>query len=120
MADHNQTRLADALERARASARREVVQSAELRRGERELLLARGYLQEICKGWYLLTRPTQQPGESTAWYAAFWDFLAVYLDERFRTDYCLSAIPSLEVQIGANIVPRQVGRRQLYFPADDN
>jgi hypothetical protein len=108
MPNQHQVRLADALERARKGARREVVQSAKLSRGDRELLLARGYLQEICKGWYLLARPTQQPGESTAWYAAFWDFLAVYLDERFRTDYCLSALPSLEVQIGANIVPRQV------------
>ena len=108
MADQHQTRLADALERARARMRRDVVQSAALRRGDRELLRARGYLQEICKGWCLLTRPMQQPGESTAWYAAFWDFLAVYLDERFRTDYCLSALPSLEVQICANIVPRQV------------
>ena len=108
MANQQQTRLADALERARASARKEVVQSAGLRRGDRELLLGRGYLQEICKGWYLLTRSTPQRGESTAWYAAFWDFLAVYLEERFRADYCLSALPSLEVQIGANIVPRQV------------
>ena len=108
MADNRQTRLADALAHARASARKEVVKSASLRRGDRELLLKRGYLQEICKGWYLLTRPTQRPGESTAWYAAFWDFLAVYLDARFRNDYCLSALPSLEVQIGANIVPRQV------------
>src|SRR5258706_3799404 len=108
MADNIQTRLADALERARATARREVVKSASLRRGDRELLLERGYLQGICKGWYLLTRPTARPRESTAWYTAFWDFLSVYLDERFGSDYCLSAVSSMDAQVGTNVVPRQV------------
>jgi Fic/DOC family len=108
MPENIQVRLADALERAHEHARREVVKSASLRRPDRELLLARGYLQDICKGWYLLTRPTQRPGESTAWYAVFWDFVAVYLGERFKNDYCLSAIPSLEVHIGSNVIPRQV------------
>jgi hypothetical protein len=108
MAENIQTRLADALERAHANARREVVKSASLRRSNRELLLERGYLQEICKGWYLLTRPTQRPGESTAWYAAFWDFLAVYLGERFGNGYCLSAVPSVEVHVGSNVIHRQV------------
>jgi len=108
MANNIQTRLADALERARGSARKEVVKSASLRRSDRELLRQRGYLQDICKGWYLLTRPTQKPGESTAWHAAFWDFLSVYLDERFRGDYCLSAVSSMDAQVGTNVVPRQV------------
>jgi hypothetical protein len=108
MANTIQTRLADALERAQKAARREVLRSASLRRSDRELLLERGYLHEVCKGWYLLSRPTQRAGESTLWYAAFWDFLAVYLQERFGDDYCLSAVPSLEVNIGSNLVPRQV------------
>jgi len=108
MANTVQTRLADALERANASARKGVLRSASLRRSDRELLLVQGYLHEICKGWYLLSRPSQRAGESTAWYAAFWDFLAVYLQERFDDDYCLSAVPSLEVHIGSNLVPRQV------------
>jgi len=106
----NTARLADALERAEKAARREVVQSASLRRSDRELLLRRGYLHEICKGWYLLSRPTQRDGESTLWYAAFWDFLAVYLQKRFGSGYCLSAVPSLEVHIGSNLVPRQLPR----------
>ena len=108
MAKNIQTRLADALEHARAGARQEVVKSASLSRSDRELLLQHGYLQDICKGWYLLTRPTQKPGESTAWYAAFWVFLSVYLDERFRGDYCLSAVSSMDAQVGTNVVPCQV------------
>ena len=108
MPDTNQARLADALERANAVARKGVVRSALLQRRDQELLRERGYLHDICKGWYLLSRPTQRTGESTVWYAAFWDFLGVYLQERFGNDYCLSALPSLEVHIGANLVPRQV------------
>ena len=50
MPNSRQTRLADALERARTAARREVVKSASLRRGDRELLLESGYLQEFGDG----------------------------------------------------------------------
>ncbi len=107
MADRMQTRLADALERAQKSARKEVVKSASLRRPDRELLLKRGYLQDICKGWYLLAQPTQQRGESTVWYATFWDFVSVYLGERFGNNYCLAAAPSVDVHVGSNVIPRQ-------------
>ena len=63
MATKLQTRLADALERVRAQAAKAVVKAATLKRADKELLLKLGYLQEICKGWYLLTRPGQKPGE---------------------------------------------------------
>jgi hypothetical protein len=108
MAKNTQTKLAAALQRANTSARKQVVISASLQRADRELLVKRGYLQEICKGWYLLNRPVEKPGDSTAWYAAFWDFLSVYLEERFGPDYCLSAASSMDVHTGANVIPRQV------------
>ena len=108
MPKKTQTRLAAALEHAHKAARKQVVTSASLPRADRELLVKRGYLQEICKGWYLLSRPVEKPGDSTAWYAAFWDFLSVYLEERFGADYCLSAASSIDVHTGANVIPRQV------------
>src|SRR3954452_4166510 len=108
MAEKFQTRLAEALQRASTTARKQVLKSAQLQRLDRELLAARGYLQEICKGWYLLSRPVERPGDSTAWYGAYWDFLSVYLDERFGADYCLSASSSIDVHIGANVIPQQV------------
>jgi hypothetical protein len=117
------TKLADALERARTIASKHVVKSAQLRRADRELLTERGYLCEICRGWYLLTQPIDKEGESTAWYAAFWDFLSVYLEGRFGTDYCLSAASSIDVHTGANVIPRQVialtaqgGKMELPLP----
>jgi hypothetical protein len=102
------SKLADALERAAKVARRNFLRASDLSRGDRNYLLPRGYLQEIIKGWYLLTRPVEREGESTAWFASFWDFLAVYLAARFGTDYCLSAPSSLDLHIGGNVVPQQV------------
>jgi hypothetical protein len=118
-----QTKLADALERVSKAARMAVVKSASIERADRELLTGRGYLQEIFKGWYLLSRPVEKPGDSTAWYSAFWDFLSVYLEERFGSDYCLQAGSSIDLHTGANLIPRQVialtargGKMQLELP----
>ena len=106
-----------------AVARKQVVKSALLQRADRELLAEHDYLREICKGWYLLSRPVSKPGESTAWYGAFWDFLSVYLEERFGADYCLSAASSIDAHTGANVIPRQIialtaqgGKMELPLP----
>lgn len=108
MAPKAHTKLADALERVNAMARKAVVKSASIPRADRELLTERGYLQEIFKGWYFLSRPGEKPGDSTAWYTAFWDFLSVYLEERFGSDYCLSAGSSIDLHTGDNLIPKQV------------
>jgi hypothetical protein len=108
MAEIHHSRLADALDRAVKAAPKQVLQSAALSRSDREILLDRGYLQEVFKGWYLLRKPTDKAGDSTAWYATFWDFLSVYMDERFGVDYCLSASSSIDAHTGANMIPSQV------------
>src|SRR5215203_805870 len=103
-----QHKLANALERVSAAARNGVVKSSLVQRADRELLTERAYLEEVFKGWYLLSRPVEKLGDSTAWYTAFWDFLSVYLEERFGSDYCLSAASSIDLHTGANLIPRQV------------
>lgn len=108
MAEMAHTRLAGALKRVNAAARKAVVTSASINRADRELLTERGYLQEICKGWYLLSRPGDQPGDSTAWYTTFWDFVSVYLKERLGANYCLSAGSSIDLHTGGNLIPNQV------------
>ena len=85
-----------------------VVHTSELSRTDRELLLRGGWLQEIIKGWYLLVRPEILPGESSAWYATFWDFLHVYLTHFYGEEYCLSAAHSLDLHLGITVIPRQV------------
>jgi hypothetical protein len=120
-----QSKLADALERAAKVARRQILQTSSLKRADRTLLVDRGYLHEIVKGWSLLSRPVDKTGDSTAWYAAFWDFLSVYLESRLGSAYCLSASSSLDLHSGGNAIPRQViamsakgGTMQLQLPHD--
>lgn len=108
MSTMSQKKLADALDHAAKLASMGVLKSAALQRGDRELLLRAGYLESIVKGWYFLVRPGLAAGDSTAWYASFWDFVAIYLGERFGDDYCLNSVASLELQIGATVIPRQV------------
>jgi hypothetical protein len=72
------------------------------------LLLERGYLREILKGWYFVSDPLAEPGDTTPFYANYWEYLASYLTERFGTDYCLTAEHSLLRHAQHNVVPKQV------------
>lgn len=104
-------KIAGALKRVKSVADRHkanIIRSTEISRADRELLLRNHWLQEIIKGWYLLTRPDLASGDTAAWYANFWDFLRIYLHERYGKDYCLSAETSLELQIGESLIPQQV------------
>ncbi len=84
------------------------VRSADLSRTHRERLLKNGFLQEVMKGWYVPSDPEQRKGESTGWYASFWDFCAAYLEERFGTQWCLSPEQSLFLHAGNRTVPQQL------------
>ena len=85
-----------------------ILQTKEISRSDREILTRNRWLQEIMKGWYLLVRPDVGPGESSAWYANFWDFIKVYLEHHYGDQYCLSAEHSLDLHIGKTTIPRQV------------
>jgi hypothetical protein len=63
---------------------------------------------EVKKGWLLLADPTKAPGDSTLWYANYWVFLALYLEERFGKAYCLSAEASLILHTGVTTIPHQL------------
>ena len=84
------------------------VRSGDLTRAHRERLVKNGFLQEVMKGWYVPTRPDEAMGESTAWYASFWDFCAAYLQERFGTNWSLSPEQSLLLHAGNMTIPRQL------------
>ena len=70
--------------------------------------MANGFLQEVIKGWFIPSRPDEVKGESTVWYASFWRFCAVYLEERFGAKWCLSPEQSLSLHAGNWTVPRQL------------
>jgi fido (protein-threonine AMPylation protein) len=93
------------------------IRSNELERTDRERLVANGFLQPVIKGWYIPSRPDETTGASTAWYAAFWDFCACYLNERFDKDWCLSPEQSISLHAGNRTVPPQLLVRS---PKGDN
>ncbi len=103
--------IANALERVKSITSHrnaDIIQSKEMERTDRELLLRTQWLQEIIKGWYMLVRPDLADGDSTAWYTNFWDFLRVYLEERFGDQYCLSVESSLDLYTQSSFIPKQV------------
>lgn len=102
------SQLAAALERVHRAARDAVIQTDQMSRPDRELLQARGWLQLIIRGWYLLTTPDAKPGDTTLWQSSFWAFVAAYLRSRFGERYCLSAESSLDLHTGKMGTPRQV------------
>src|SRR5215468_4182466 len=87
------------------------IRAKDMTRVHRERLLANGFLQEVIKGWYLPSRPDEVKGESTAWYASFWRFAAVYLKTRFGKNWSLSPEQSLSLHGGNFAVPRQLAVR---------
>ena len=84
------------------------IRSSGLSRVHRERLLKGGFLQEVMKGWYAPARPEEPAGESTAWYACFWDFCAAYFRERFGDAWSLSPEQSLLLHTGNHTVPGQL------------
>src|SRR5215469_16405546 len=71
------------------------IRARDLTRTHRERLVENGFLREVIKGWYIPSRPDETKGESTAWYASFWRFAAVYLETRFGKNWSLSPEQSL-------------------------
>lgn len=103
-------KLAQSLEALEALQKRGLVaiRSTDLGRTHRERLLKGGFLQPVMKGWYIPFRPDEPTGESTAWYASYWQFCAAYLNARFGTDWTLSSEQSLLLHAGNRTVPRQL------------
>ena len=66
-----------------------------LSRTHRERLLENGFLQEVMKGWLISSSPSARGGDSTPWYALFWEFCARYCNERFDEQWHLSPEQSL-------------------------
>lgn len=87
---------------------KKVFQSTDFTRIHRQRLVANGFLTEVVKGWYSASLPSETDGDSTAWYASFFEFVAAYCDARFGSEWHLSPDASLAVQTGNTSVPRQV------------
>jgi fido (protein-threonine AMPylation protein) len=84
------------------------IRSGDLTRTHRERLSRNGFLQEVVKGWYIPARPDETAGESTAWYASYWQFCVAYLQHLKDKDWCLSPEQSLSLHAENWTVPKQL------------
>lgn len=84
------------------------IRAKDLTRTHRERLLKNGFIQEVIKGWYVPSRPDDEPGDSTPWIASFWNFCADYLGQRFGEDWCVSPEQSISIHSGNWTVPGQL------------
>jgi fido (protein-threonine AMPylation protein) len=105
--NHKLAESLSALQALQESGRR-VFQSREFSRTHRERLLQNGFLLEVMKGWLIAASPTAQQGDSTHWYASFWEFCARYCNDRFGDAWHLSAEQSLLLHSENTVTPTQV------------
>ena len=87
---------------------RRVFRSAELTRVHRERLVNNGFLREVMKGWLISSSPDADPGNTTPWYASFWEFCASYCTTRFGEAWHLSPEQSLLLHAENTVIPQQV------------
>ncbi|MGH6895827.1 MAG: Fic family protein [Geminicoccaceae bacterium] len=96
---------------------RRVFRANELGRVHRERLLRQGFAREVMKGWLISAGPGAAPGDSTPWFASFWEFCARYARERFGERWHLSPEQSLLLHAEHSVIPRQV---VIYTPRGTN
>jgi fido (protein-threonine AMPylation protein) len=96
---------------------RRVFRSKELSRLHRERLLKNGFVQEVMKGWLISSSPSARQGDSTPWYASFWEFCASYCDDRFGDEWHLSPEQSLFLHAENTVIPTQI---VVYSPRGTN
>jgi hypothetical protein len=84
-----------------------ILKGSDLTRVHQERLKRTGFLQEITPGWFVQTDPTAQAGDTT-WLGYYWNFVQRYLDNRFGSDYCLSAEASILLHGSARTIPSQL------------
>lgn len=96
---------------------RSVFRSHDLSRTHRERLLQNGFLQEVIKGWLISSSPGVRAGDSTQWYASFWEFCERYCDDRFGEQWHLSPEQSLLLNAENTVIPNQI---VIYSPKGTN
>ena len=84
------------------------IKTSDLSRMHRERLLKNNFLREVMKGWYLSVPSNEEQGDSTSWYASYWQFCSRYLSVRYGKSYCISADQSLQIHSGNWTVPLQL------------
>lgn len=96
---------------------RRVFRSNEFSRTARERLLGAGFVRSVIKGWLIASPSDAGPGDTTAWFASFWEFCGRYCHERFGERWYLSPEQSLLLHAEDTVIPAQV---IVYTPSGTN
>ena len=96
---------------------RRVFRSRELTRVHRERLVRNGFLREVMKGWLISSSPDVAAGDTTPWFASFWEFCTSYCRARFGQDWHLSPEQSLLLHAENTVIPPQL---IVYAPKGTN
>ena len=96
---------------------RRVFRSGELTRVHRQRLVGNGFLRAVMKGWLISSSPDADPGDTSPWFASFWEFCAAYCTTRFGPDWYLSPEQSLLLHAENTVIPQQV---IIYTPKGAN
>ena len=92
------------------------IQTEQISRTHRERLVKNKFLVKVTKEWYIINNPESKEGDTTAWYTSFWEFCKRYLEEKYGTDYCLSAEQSILFHAGSTTIPHQLIVRSPHAP----
>ncbi len=101
-------KLAQSLEMLHGLGPMRAIPARALARVHRERLLEAGFLSLVVNGWYVQSRPSGEPGDSTAWFTSMRDFIGGYCSERFGDQWHISPLQSLLLHTGERSLPRQV------------
>ena len=85
-----------------------VIKSTDLSTTHLKRLVDNNFLMPVIKGWYIISNPSVSIGDTTVWYASYWQFIARYAHARYGNDWCLSAEQSLSIYTGSTTVPNQI------------
>jgi len=55
-----------------------VIKSNQLSRIHLNRLIDNNFLLPIIKGWYMISNPNVKIGDTTIWYASYWQFISKY------------------------------------------
>ena len=80
--------------------------TTQLSRTHLNRLKLNGWLQEVLKGWYIVSKPGAE-GDTTVWYSSFWSFIKAYCNRKYGDQWVLSPELSLDRWSGSTVIAKQ-------------
>lgn len=80
----------------------------QISRTHRDRLVKNNFLKKVTKEWFIINNPENKAGDTTAWYTSFWEFCKRYLEDKYGSNYCLSAEQSILFHGGSTKIPDQL------------